>query len=150
MMGCINFVRLPMGLSNSANVFQRILENVLRGLNWHICLVFIDDVIVFSPNFEQHLADLTTVFERFKAVKLKLKPSKCHFGQSSVKYLGHIVSKEGIKPDPGKCSCIQYYPVPKTVKQIRSFLGLANYYRRFIKDFSYKSSTSHQINKERH
>jgi hypothetical protein len=132
--GLYEFKVLPFGLCNAPSTFQRLMENVLRGLNWKVCPIYIDDIIIFS--FEEHLAHLDLVFSRLREANIKLKATKCHFAFSKVKYLGHIVSREGIQPDPDKISAVKDFPVPKKVKDVRSFLGLANYYRCFIKDFS--------------
>ena len=112
------------------------MECVLRGLNWQICLIYIDDIIIFSKTFEEHLQHLHLVFSRLRQANIKLKLSKCHFAYPKVTYLGHIVSRLGTQPDPDKISAVQNFPVPKKLKDLRSFLGLANYYRRFVKDFS--------------
>ena len=128
--------RMSFGLVNAPSVFTRLMSLVLQGLSWEICLVYLDDVIVFSSSFEQHVERLRLVFDRFRSAKLTLKPKKCHFGLERIKFLGHFVSKDGIEPMPEKCKAVQEFPTPTKVKDIRSFLGLAGYYRRFIKDFS--------------
>ena len=127
---------MPFGLCNAPGTSQRLMESILRGLNWKTCLIYLDDVIVFSTSFDQHLNDLAEVFYRFRDANIKLKPSKCSFGKDQVSYLGHIISKDGIQPDPEKIELVKNFPVPKTVRQVRSFLGLANYYRRFVQDFA--------------
>ena len=108
------------------------MEATLRGLQWHQCLIYLDDVIVFSQTFDDHLRHLSLVFDRLRIANLKLKPSKYKFGCKTVKYLGFIATPDGISPDPGKVASVRDYPVPTTLKQLRAFLGLANYYRRFI------------------
>ena len=123
-------------LCNAPSTFQRLMESVLRGLNWQICLIYIDDIIIFSKTFQEHLAHLDLVFSRLRAANIKLKASKCHFAQPKVTYLGHIVSRNGIQQDPNKISALKDFPIPKKVKDGRSFLGLANYYRRFIHNFA--------------
>ena len=104
------------------------MESVLRGLNWKICLIYIDDIIIFSKSFEEHLAHMDLVFMRLQEAKIKLKASKCHFAYLEVTYLGHIVSCNGIQPDPDKVSAVQDFPIPRKVKDVRSFFSLANYY----------------------
>ena len=116
--------------------FQRLMECVLRGLTWKIALIYLDDVLVYSRTFDADLEHLRLVFDRFREAGLKLKPSKCHFGQKKVKFLSHVISKDGVLPDPDKISPIKEYPVPRSVKDVRAFLGLANYYRKFVKDFA--------------
>ena len=126
---------MPFGLTNAPSTFQRLMETVLRGLQWKICLVYIDDIIIFSPTFEQHLQYLATVFDRLREAGLKLKPSKCRFGCYTVPYLGFSATPSGIPPDPKKIEAVRTYPVPQNLTQLRAFLGLANYYRRFISGF---------------
>lgn len=92
--------------------------------------------LVFSQSFDDHLKRLEGVFEKLEKHNLKLKPSKCEFFMSEVKYLGHIVSEEGVKTDPDKIEALKSWPVPKNIKELRSFLGFTGYYRRFIKDYA--------------
>ena len=134
--GLFEYQRLPFGIASAPNYFSSVMGNILQGLTWDICLVYLDDIIVFSKDFNQHLSRLRKVFERIRKAKLTFKPSKCFFGKQKVRYLGHIVSKHGIEPIPDKCKAVQDFPVPNTVKKVRSFLGLAGYYRRFVKNFS--------------
>lgn len=126
--GLYEFNVMAFGLCGAPADFQRLMERVLRGLNWKIALIYLDDVLIFSCTFEDHLQHLRLVFDRFRASGLKLKPKKCFFGKRTVKYLGHVVSKDGVQPDPSKIKVIQDYPVPRRVKDVRAFLGLANYY----------------------
>ena len=135
--GLFEFEVMPFGLCNAPSTFQRLMEQCLRGLQWQICLIYLDDVIIYSKTFEDHLTHLSAVFDRLRDAGLKLKPSKCQFGCKSVPYLGFIATPEGISPDPGKVESVRTYPVPTNLKQVRSFLGLANYYRRFIPKFAH-------------
>lgn len=105
-------------------------------LNRREALVFIDDLIVFSDTLEEHESRLLQVLKRLKEYGLKLSPEKCKFFQTSVKYLGHIVSQHGVKTDPEKIEALKTWPVPKNLKELRSFLGFSGYYRRFVKDYS--------------
>ena len=125
--GLFQFRVMPFGLCNAPATFQRLMEHVLAGLHWSTCLVYLDDIIVFSATVEEHLERLKEVCLRLKGAGLKMKPSKCHLFQSSVKYLGHVVCKEGIKTDPDKIQCIADWPVPNDVKKLKCFLGLASY-----------------------
>ena len=113
------------------------MEHVLRGLHWQICLIYLNDIIIYSKSFPEHLLHLALVFDRLRDVHLKLKPSKCQFACKSVPYLGFIAIPDGIQPDLKKVESVRTYPTPTNLKQIRSFLGLANYYRRFIPRFSH-------------
>jgi hypothetical protein len=127
---------MPFGLTNAPATFQRAMDMVLGGLKWEVCLVYLDDIMVFSSTFDKHLEDLQTVFDRLRDVNFKLKATKCHFVKEEILYLGYVVSKDGIKPDPKKIAAMTDYPQPKKLKDIRSFLGLCNYYRRFVPNFS--------------
>jgi len=109
---------------------------VLRDLTYLICLSFIDDCIVIGRSFDEHLSNVQTVLQRLKHAKLLLKPKKCCFFQHQVKFLGHIVSKDGVGVDPQKTSVISQWPFPKTVSELRGFLGLCSYYRSFCKGFA--------------
>lgn len=97
--GLYEFNVMPFGLCGAPSLFQRLMENVLKGLQFEICLIYIDDVVIFSSTFEEHLNRLRLVFERFRESELKLKASKCHFGKRSIKCLGYIVSDRGIETD---------------------------------------------------
>lgn len=105
-------------------------------LNRREVLVFIDDLIVFSKTLEEYEARLLQVLERLKDYGLKLSPKKCKFFQTSVRYLGHIVSENGVETDPSKIEALKTWPRPSNLKELKSFLGLAGYYRRFVQDFS--------------
>ena len=129
------FLRLPFGLTNSPGTFQRLMNHVLKDVIGKICLVYLDDIIIFAATMEEHVKNLQTVFELLRQANLKLKLSKCKFLQTKVKYLGHLVDENGISPDPAKVETIKNYPRPATVQQMQAFLGLASYYRRFIPDF---------------
>ena len=112
------------------------MSRCLKDLNWKIALVYIDDILIFSQNFDQHLDHLGQVFQNLRAANLRIHPGKCKFAAREVKYLGHILSPKGIKVDPSKYSAIETYPVPKNVKNVRAFLGLAQFYRKYIKSFA--------------
>jgi len=112
------------------------MDLVLAGLTWNICLVYLDNVIVMSATFDEHLTRLTTVFDRLRAANLKLKPSKCKLFQREVIFLGHLVSADGIAPDPSKIQAVQNWPRPRNLTETRAFVGLASYYRNFVADFA--------------
>ena len=134
--GLYEFLVLPFGLTNAPSTYQRLMECVLRNLTYKICLIYLDDILVYSKTFDEHLCHLRQVFDRLRHANLKLKPSKCKFACRKVTYLGHVVSQEGVAPDEDKISAVRDFPRPHNVKTVRSFLGLANYYRRFVKDFA--------------
>ena len=127
---------MPFGLTNAPATFQRLMEIVLQGLQWSTCLIYIDDIIVFGRTADEHISRLRVVLERMKDVHLKLKPSKCYLLEEQVLFLGHIVSGKGISPSPSNANKILEWKVPASTKEIRQFLGMATYYRRFIKDFA--------------
>jgi transposase InsO family protein len=130
------FLRMPMGLSTAPATFQRLMHTVFREENWQKCLIYLDDVLVFSKTLEEQINRLRIIFDRIREAGLKLAPEKCHFLQTSVSYLGHVVSKEGIFTDKSKIDKILSWPQPQTEEDLRSFLGLCGYYRRFIKDYA--------------
>ena len=119
--GLYQFKVLSFGLCNAPSTFQRLMESALRGLNWKICLIYIDDIIIFSKSFEDHLPDMDLVFMRLQDANIKLEASKCHFAYPQITYLGHIVSRNGIQPDPDKVSAVRDFPIPRKVKNVRSF-----------------------------
>ena len=131
--GLCEFTTMPVGLCNALGTFQCLMECVLRGLTWQIALIYLDDVLIYSQTFEEHLQHLRLVFDRFREAGLKLKPSKCHFGQTKVNYLGHVITPEGL---------------PKTVKDVRAFMGLTYYYRKFIKGCAQIASPLHEVTKK--
>jgi len=109
---------------------------ILAGLTWQCCLVYIDDVIIYSATFEQHLLDITAVFQRLDKANLRIKLSKCQWAKPSVIYLSHVISGDGIAPDPRLIKSVVEWPVPTNSHDLHSFLGLASWYRRFVKDFA--------------
>ena len=134
--GLWEFVRLPFGLSGAPMCFSRLMSEVLRGMLWEVCLVYLDDIIIFSCTVEEHLVILREVLERLRRAKLKLAASKCYLFREEVKFLGHYVSAKGIRVDPKKVEAVRNYPIPTNVTQVRAFLGLAGYYRRFCKNYA--------------
>ena len=139
---------MPFGLTNAPATFQRLMECVLAGLTDEQCLIYIDDIIVFSQTFEDHLQRLTNVFQRLRKSHLKLKLSKCHFAQPEVDYLGHVVSAHGVTTDPKKTKAVMEYPVLSNVKELRQFLGLTNYYRRFVQDYAAIAGPLHELTRK--
>ena len=146
--GLYEYNVMSFGLTNAPPTFQRLMHCMLHGLDWKICLVYIDDVIVFSSTFEEHLVRLAAVFDRLREANLKLKPSKCHFACASVNFLGFVVTAEGILPDSDKIDAVKTFPAPTSVTEVRSFLGLCNYYRRFVKDFAKIASPLNRLTKK--
>ena len=112
------------------------MQDCLRDLHMRICCVFIDEGIIFAKTYEEHLERLEMVFDRFRQANLKLSPSKCSFFQPKVKYVGHIVSEEGVETDPEKVEKVMNWPTPKSPEEVRRFIGFVGYYRKFIRNFS--------------
>lgn len=144
-LGLYEFVRMPFGLCNSPSTFQRLMEACLGDKNFEILLLYLDDILIFSQSFDEHLERLVFVFDRLRAHNLKIKPSKCHFFHKEVNYLGHVVSEDGVKVNPDKIAVIKDWKTPQTEKDLRSFLGLAGYYRKFIKGFSQIAAPLHSV-----
>ena len=134
--GLWNFVTMPFGLCNAPSTFSRLMELVLAGLQWNIAVLYLDDIVVFANDFTQHVQRLGQVLSRLRQAGLKLKPSKCNLLRKKVEFLGHIVSAQGVEVDPEKVEKVVNWPVPQNLMDVRSFLGLCAYYRRFIPDFS--------------
>ena len=112
------------------------------------CMVYIDDVIIFSFTIKEHLEDLEVVFHRLRQANLKLKPQKCVWAEDEVRFLGHVVSKYGVKPDPQNTEKVQSFPTPRNIKHIQQFLGLASYYRRFIQNFAHIAEQFYKLLKK--
>ena len=134
--GLYQWRSMPMGLSNSPATYQRMMELVLRGLPWNICMVYLDDVLLYSDTFERHLSSLREVFSRIKAAGLKLNPSKCHLARNHVVFLGHVISQQGLQPDPKNTEKVRKWPTPQSASEVRAFVGLCSYYRRFVRNFA--------------
>ena len=134
------FNQLPFGLCNAPATFSRLMDRTLAGLAWNICLYYLDDIIVFSPTWKEHIARLRAVFERLRRANLKLGAQKCNLAAREVSFLGYKVTPEGLEPEPKLMEAISKLPPPINVAEVRSFLGLVGYYRRFVKRFSDKAA----------
>ena len=134
--GSFKWLRMPMGLRGSRNTFQSLMECVLMGLTWKITVPYLDDCIIFSRTAEEHLERLRQVFERFRATNLKINPTKCEFFRTRVPFLGHIISKDGLEADPEEVAAVKDFPIPTSPTEVKSFLGLCSYYRRYVKNFA--------------
>lgn len=135
-LGFFEFNKLPFGLSNSPATYQRVMEDCLGSYNMQICVIYLDDLIIFGESFEKHQENLAKVLQRLRECKLKLAGEKCYFLQERVKFLGHVVSSKGIETDPDKIEKVRNWPRPSNADELRSFVAFAGYYRRFVKDFS--------------
>lgn len=134
--GLYEFNVMPFGLTNAPATFQRMMDLVLAGVKWQSCLVYLDDIIIFSKDFDTHMTHLAEVLQRLERYDLKIKAQKCALCLKVIKYLGHMVSGEGIRPDPDKVVALDAMRRPTTLKQLQSFMGFANYYKRFVSRFS--------------
>ena len=134
--GLFQFAVMPFGLCNAPATFERLMSQVMRGLHWKRCLVYIDDILVFGHDFESALQSLELVLIRVAEYGLQLKSTKCHLFRSSVPFLGHIVGRAGLECDPNKVSAVANWIPPSTIKGVREFLGFTGYYRRFVPDYS--------------
>ena len=133
--GLYQWKRMPMGLCSAPGAFQRLMELVLLGLTYDKVLVYLDDIIVFGRNFPEHLENLRQVFQRIRSANLKISPNNCALFCTSINFLGHVISKEGVQTDPKKIEAVKTYPIPVNVKTSRAFLGLVGFYQKFIQNF---------------
>ena len=134
--GHYEFLRMPFGLKNAPSTFQRLMNTVLRDCINKICVVYLDDILIFSTSLEEHLLNLGKIFNKLRSAGLKIQTNKCNFLNKETEFLGHILTSEGIKPNPNKISVIQNLKIPTTQKQIKSFLGITGFYRKFVKDYA--------------
>ena len=142
------FSRLPMGLSNSPGTFQRLMDLVLRSLTWSTVLVYIDDIVVFGKSYDELKIRLAEVFSRLRVANLKLKPSKVRLFQKEITFLGHRISQAGVAMDEGKIRDIVQWPVPQSVHDVRMFLGICGYYRRFSKNYAEVAAPLHELTRK--
>ena len=131
MFGKYELNMVPFGLAQVPAYFQALISKVLKGLH-KFAMAYLDDIIIFSKNKEEHLEHLRIIFQRLKAAGLKLKRSKCDFMKRHIQYLDHLISPEGIQPLSEKLESIRNVPAPKSTKEIKQFLGLAGYYHKFV------------------
>lgn len=134
--GHFEFLVMPFGLTNAPSTFQATMNRLFLPFLRRFVIVFFDDILLYSPSLEDHLVHLELVLECLLNNSFYVKLSKCLFCQESIDYLGHIVFSQGVHADPGKLDAMAKWPVPKNVKQLRGFLGLTGYYRRFIANYA--------------
>jgi len=134
--GLFQFTRMPFSLLNAPSSFCRLMHIILKDMLYVLCLCYLDDIVVYANSPEQLIERLDAVFSRLRQYGLKAKPSKCVFFKSPIKFLGHLVSADGIEPQPAKLDTIRDWPTPHCLRDVRAFFGLASYYRRFVKDFA--------------
>ena len=143
--GLFQFNVMPFGLCIAPTTFQRLMDMVLTGLQRSSCIVYIDNIIIVGRTFDEHLQNLKEVLKQLDNAGQKLQPRKCQFLQPKAQFLGHVVSVEGISPDPSKTNQVREWPIPTSVKETQQFVGFASYYRRFIKNFSSIASPLHKL-----
>lgn len=138
--GLFEFRVMPFGLTNAPSVFQRLMQQVLRDLDPKdgpsFVSAYLDDILVYSSSLQEHLNHLRQVMNRLREVGLKLKPTKCQFARNEVAYLGHVITPAGLQPNSSLVESVLEFPVPRSIQELRRFLGLASYYRRFIPCFA--------------
>lgn len=135
-LGLYQYERMPFGLTNAPATYQRLMEELFGDINHKECVIFLDDIVVYAPTFEEHLKRLKHVFEKIKDSGMLLSPKKCHFCRKQTKYLGHVISADGVETDPDKTDKVKNWPRPTNVDEVRKFVSFAGYYRRFVKNFS--------------
>ena len=127
---------MPFGLTNATSTFMRLMNEVLKSFLGKFLILYLDDILIFSKTKEEHLDHIRQVFQRLKEKKLLINLKKCSFMQEEIVYLGFVISTDGLKMDPEKVKAILEWPTPENVSEVRSFHGLASFYRKFIKNFS--------------
>ena len=146
-----HYCRMVMGLNNSAQTWQRLLTKVLSEMLFKSAIVYLDDILILSHNFNDHINHLRMLFNKFRDAKLRMNGKKCKFAVKQVKYLGHILPGAGIAVDPAKTEVITKWPTPNTPSRVKSFVGVANYYMKFIPAYSQRSAALRQlVSKNKH
>ena len=134
--GKFEFVKMPFGLCGAPFTFQKLMNEVLKEENWRECVIYLDDILIYSNTFEEHVKSVSKILSRIQNAGLKLSPKKCHFFCGKIKFLGHVVSRNGLQTDPAKVEKIKKWKMPGTIAELRSFLGFCNYYRKFIEGYA--------------
>lgn len=134
--GHFHYNRMPFGLKNAPATFQRLMDRALKGLIGKCCFVYLDDIIIFGQTIQEHNTNLAIILQQLTELNLKLQPEKCEFLKPELEYLGHVISKDGVKPNSKKIEAVKEFKQPRNSKEIKQFLGLAGYYRKFIQNFA--------------
>lgn len=146
--GLFEYTRMPFRLCNAPSTFQRGMELVLGRLQWVTLLIYLDDVIITGKTFKEHLNNLGEVLSRFRKFGLKLKPTKCSLYREEVLFLGHVVGKDGVRANPSLVQDVEKWPVPQNLKELQAFLGLTNYYRRFVQGYADIARSLHNLTRK--
>ena len=144
-LGFYECVHMPFGLTNAPATFQCLMESCLGDYHLKNCIIYLDDIIIFSKTPKEHISRLHKVFQKLDKAGLHLKPNKCEFFKDRLEYLGHVVSSKGIEINPKKIAAILNWPHPRNITQIRSFLGFCNYYRKFTKGYAQVAKPLYQL-----
>ncbi|MBW0537305.1 hypothetical protein O181_077020 [Austropuccinia psidii MF-1] len=145
-MGIYEYTRIPFGIKNAPAHFQRMMDTIFQDVileNWMV--VYIDDIIIYSETWEDHVHDIDRVLSKFTPINLKISLKKCSFGQQELLALGHKVSGFSLEIDQNKLAAVRQKPVPRNIKKMQSFLGFASYYRNNIKSFAHKTSSLYKL-----
>jgi hypothetical protein len=137
--GQYQFKRVPFGMMTSPSIFQGFMDQMLQGYNWECANVYVDDVLIYSSTFDEHITHMNQMFDRMRKANMKAKLKKCEWARTELLYLGHIINRQGILVDPAKVEAVNKMPPPACFKDIETFFGKANYYAKFIPDFSAKA-----------
>ncbi len=135
-LGHDEYVRMPFGLKNAPSTFQRLMNSILREYINKICVVYLDDILIFSTSLEEHIDSINKILNKIREANIKLQIDKSVFFSKETEYLGHILTPNAVKPNPKKIQDIEKLKLPQTEKQIKSFLGITGYYRKFVKDYA--------------
>jgi len=146
--GLYDWIVMPFGLKNVTSTFTKTMLEVFKDLGSKFLKVFVDDLNVHNESWEEHLQHLGVVLYKLREVNLKLNPNKCYFATKSITFLGHVVSEEGTKPNPGKIEAVLHFPQPKTIINVRSFLGLTRYYRNYVRSYSRLAAPLFELTKK--
>lgn len=134
--GHYEFTRMPMGLKNAPATFQRVMDHILRDFIGKICVIYLDDILIFSTSLQEHAENLEKILQALQKFNLKIQLDKCEFMKKETAFLGHVITVDGVKANPDKISAIESWPLPRNDKELKGFLGILGYYRKFIRDFA--------------